>query len=206
MVRLAKTWIENADADLICAGSGMSVKQGEMVYTDPNDFAKAYAWFTKWGYKTSYEVMGLEGDLTVPRTVKWSLYAKHMDNMRWTLTPNNGHDALLEMVKDKNYFFLTSNVDACFERVGFSKDRIYSPQGEWTFLQCTRPCHRDSVYESRPYLDSILPNITSDGFIPEELIPKCPRCGADMFGNVRAGSNFLHHHYEKQNNAFRAWI
>lgn len=85
-------------------------------------------------------------------------------------------------------------------------DCIYTPQGEWTFLQCQKPCRPDSVFESRPYLDSILPNISNDGFIPEELVPKCPRCGSSMFGNVRAGNNFLHANYEAQNDALCAWM
>uniref|UniRef100_A0A7R9WER9 Deacetylase sirtuin-type domain-containing protein n=1 Tax=Pseudictyota dubia TaxID=2749911 RepID=A0A7R9WER9_9STRA len=205
-IRLAKAWIDNADAVLICAGAGMSVKEGEMVYTNPEDFAKAYPWFTKWGYKTNYEVMGLEGDPRVPRTAKWALYAKHMDNMRWTFTPNDGYKSLLSMVKDKDYFVHTSNVDACFERSGFSKDRIYTPQGEWTYLQCTEPCHEDSVFESRPYLDIIIPQISSDGSIRQESVPKCPRCGGEMFGNVRAGNNFCHYKYDSQNDKLRAWM
>lgn len=110
-IQLANTWLEEADAVLICAGAGMSVKEKEMVYTNPKDFEQAYPWFPKWGYKTSEEVMGLEGDPTVPRTAKWALYAKHMDNMRWKFTPNEGYKTLLRLVQDKNFFVLTSNVD-----------------------------------------------------------------------------------------------
>lgn len=188
-INLAKKWIDDADAVLICAGAGMSVKEGEMVYTNPADFAKAYPWFTKWGYTTSYEVMALEGDPTVPNTAKWALYAKHMDNMRWAFTPNEGYSVLRKLVEEKDHFILTSNVDACFERSGFDPSRIYTPQGEWTYTQCKNACHHDSVYQSKPMLNNILPAIIGDGLIPQELVPKCPRCGGDMFGNVRAGSN-----------------
>jgi NAD-dependent SIR2 family protein deacetylase len=188
---LVKRWITDAGAVLIVAGAGMSVKKGEMVYTDPDDFAAAYPWFLKWGYKTSYEVMGLGSDKYVPETAKWGLHAKHMDNMRWKYTPNEGYESLLQMVSDKNYFVLTSNVDGCFERSGFDPARIYTPQGEWTYLQCKKPCQNDSVFPSRPYLNAMLANLSSDGLVPEELVPKCPRCGSDMFGNVRGGSCWL---------------
>lgn len=203
---LANKWIADADAVLICAGAGMSVKDGEMVYTNPDDFAKAYPWFPKWGYKTSYEAMGLVNDRSVPISAKWALFAKHMDNMRWKFTPNSGYQQLRELVGDKSYFVLTSNVDACFERAGFDKSRIYTPQGEWTYVQCVKPCHKDSVFESRPYLDAIVPNISSDGNVPLDLIPSCPRCGGQMFGNVRAGSNFLHSKYESQSLALQRWM
>jgi O-acetyl-ADP-ribose deacetylase (regulator of RNase III)/NAD-dependent SIR2 family protein deacetylase len=205
-ISLAKQWIDDADAILVCAGAGMSIKDGEMVYTNPHDFAKAYPWFTKWGYKTCYETMGLEGDQSVPRTAKWALYAKHMDNMRWKFTPNEGYTDLLKLIGRKDHFVLTSNVDGCFERSGFDPSRIYTPQGEWTYVQCKRPCHHDSVFFSWPYVNDIVPRISNDGFIPEDLVPKCPRCGEDMFGNVRGGSWFLHHKYEQQNTAMQQWM
>ncbi|KAI2510665.1 Macro domain [Fragilaria crotonensis] len=110
-LRLAKTWIEQADAILICAGSGMSVKEGEMVYVNQTDFAKHYPWFVKWGYRTSYEVMGLGQDRCVPMTAKWAMWAKHMHLQRWQFEPNEGYKTLLDMVNEKDYFVLTSNVD-----------------------------------------------------------------------------------------------
>ena len=106
--------------------------------------------------------MGLEADPSVPRTAKWALYAKHMDNMRWQFTPNEGYcyGHLLDLVDEMDHFVLTSNVDACFERAGFDPSRIYTPHGEWTYLQCTRPCAPGSVFPSRPYFDAILPHIS----------------------------------------------
>jgi O-acetyl-ADP-ribose deacetylase (regulator of RNase III)/NAD-dependent SIR2 family protein deacetylase len=205
-IDLAKQWIDDADAVLICAGAGMSVKDGEMVYTNSDDFAQHYPWFTKWGYKTAYECMGLMGDKSVPSTAKWAFQVKHMDNMRWTFAPSEGYEQLLRLVGNKDYFVLTSNVDACFERSGFDRKRIYTPQGEWTWLQCKNACQPDSVWDSRPYLDSLLPSLSENGFVPQELIPKCPRCGSDMFGNVRGGDWFLHRKYEEQNDALQKWM
>eukprot|EP00934_Nitzschia_sp_Nitz4_P003152 Nitzschia sp. Nitz4//scaffold28_size193895//71689//73674//NITZ4_001649-RA/size193895-processed-gene-0.221-mRNA-1//1//CDS//3329545934//3142//frame0 len=206
-LNLAKTWIDQADAVLICAGAGMSVKPGEMVYTNAADFARHYPWFPKWGYKTSYHVMALGGDQSVPETAKWALWASHMNNIRWKFTPNQGYTDLLGLIDKKDYFVLTSNVDACFERSGFDPERIYTPQGEWTYLQCMKPCRKDSVFESRPYLDMILPQISEDGFIPAELVPKCPRCQSSMFGNVRGGGWYLHHdRLERQNVALQKWM
>ncbi|KAI2510664.1 Macro domain [Fragilaria crotonensis] len=55
-------------------------------------------------------------------------------------------------------------------------------------------------------LDSVVPHINSDGFIPEHLIPTCKYCGGDVFGNVRGDSSFLHGKYEAQNDALRHWM
>ena len=184
----------------------MSVKEGEMVYTNPTDFAKHYPWFLKWGYRTSYEVMGLGQDRRVPMTAKWAMWAKHMDLQGWQFEPNEGYQTLHDMVKEKDHFILTSNVDGCFERSGFSKERIYTPQGEWTYFQCTRACRKDAVFESRAMLDMVVPQISSDGFIPEHLIPTCKYCGGEVFGNVRSDGNFLHGKYEAHNDALRHWM
>ena len=203
---VAKKWIDEADAVLICAGAGMSVKEGEMVYVNEQDFEKHYPFMPQWGYRTGYETMGLMHDRSVPETTKWAFWARHMHNMRWGFTPNNGYQTLLNMVKDKDYFVLTSNVDGCFETSGFDKDRIYTPQGEWTYYQCRRACRVDAVFESRPMLDRILPYVSAEGNIPEQMVPKCKYCGGDVFGNVRAGSSFLHTPYEHQNDVIRDWM
>jgi len=207
-ISVAKHWIDEADSVLIVAGAGMSVKGSESVYTNPDDFARHYPFFDpKWGYKTCYETMGLFGDRRVPDEAKWALWAKHIDNMRWSFTPNDGYATLLDIVKEKDYFVLTSNVDGCFERSGFDKSRIYTPQGDYRYLQCMGPCSQNSVFEARPYLNKIIPQISRDGHIPEELIPVCPNCGESMFGNVRGGRWFLHHDkYEKENVALQQWI
>jgi NAD-dependent SIR2 family protein deacetylase len=71
--------------------------------------------------------MGLNQDPRVPEEAKWALNARHMHNMRYAFEPNQGYKTLLDLVKDKDFFVLTSNVDGCFERSGFPKDRMYSP-------------------------------------------------------------------------------
>ena len=203
---VAQKWMSEADAVLICAGAGMSVKEGEMVYVNEADFERAYPWFTKWGYKTGYEAMGLVFDRRVPETAKWAFWAQHMYNMRWGFDSNKGYDTLLDTVKDKDYFVLTSNVDGCFERSGFAKDRIYTPQGEWTYYQCRRACRPDSVFESKDMIEELVANISPDGHIPQNMVPRCPNCGGQVFGNVRADGSFLHTEYEEQNDAARAWM
>lgn len=109
------------------------------------------------------------------------------------------------------YFVHTSNVDGCFARSaggGFDADRIYTPQGEWTYLQCINgPCRPEAVFAARPYLDVILPLIDADGFIPHDAIPHCPYCGGGLFGNVRGGNAFLHHEvYEQQSASLEQWL
>jgi hypothetical protein len=86
--------------------------------------------------------MGLHGDPRVPPEVKWGHLASHMRNMRWSFPPCGAYPALRRLLalsqeaegKDastrdaKEYFVHTSNVDGCFERSGFDRARVYTPQ------------------------------------------------------------------------------
>lgn len=48
--------------------------------------------------------------------------------------PKPVYEKLLELVRDKDYFVLTTNVDHCFQKAGFDKKRLFYTQGEiWTF-------------------------------------------------------------------------
>eukprot|EP00538_Stauroneis_constricta_P013053 CAMPEP_0119549498 /NCGR_PEP_ID=MMETSP1352-20130426/3176_1 /TAXON_ID=265584 /ORGANISM="Stauroneis constricta, Strain CCMP1120" /LENGTH=617 /DNA_ID=CAMNT_0007595061 /DNA_START=220 /DNA_END=2073 /DNA_ORIENTATION=+ len=201
----AKKWIEEADAILICAGAGMSTLEGYDVYSNKEDFANHYPWMLEYGYSTCYETMGLLGDPRVPLSKKWAHLAMHMENMRWKFPINQGYKALRDLVGDKDYFVLTSNVEAMFERSGFDKERIYTPQGEWTYYQCANACQKDSVFESRPLLDKLLPKI-KDGNMPNKCIPTCPRCRGPVFPNVRSSRSFLHERYDEQNEKLRSWM
>jgi len=202
----AKKWIDESDAVLICAGAGMSVKEGECVYVNEDDFQKYYPYFLKWGYKHSYQGMGLMFDYSVPETAKWGYWSDHITNQRWRFEPNDGYATLLNMVKDKDYFVFTSNADGCFERSGFEVNRIYTPQGDWQYYQCLRPCQPDAVFESKSMLYDLLAEKDDNGLIPKRMIPRCPLCGGEVFGNVRFGREYLHARYEEQNDVIRDWM
>lgn len=176
------------------------------VYVKPEDFERHYPWFPKWGYSTAYECMGLLGDRRVPAEAKWGFWANHMNNMRWAFRPPPHYTTLLEIVSDKDYFVYTSNVDACFARAGFDAESIYTPQGEWTYYQCMAPCRSDSVFESRPMLDQVLPLVSDEGILPRNKVPVCPNCGGPVFGNVRGGDWFIHEKFDDANRKFVQWV
>lgn len=51
------------------------------------------------------------------------------------------HENLLKLVKDKDYFVITTNVDHSFQKAGFDKKRLFYTQGDYGLLQCSEPCH-----------------------------------------------------------------
>lgn len=104
---------------VVCCSSFLQVDKGA--------FARHYPDMPATGFTTAYECMGLFGS-DLPMERKWGFLARHMQNMRVNFPPCEGYNLLLQLVRDRDYFVLSSNVDGCFERAGFLKDRIYTPQ------------------------------------------------------------------------------
>lgn len=202
-IAVASTWLRQADAVLICAGAGMSGNEGEMVYTNPTDFKRCYPWLVPYGYTTAYECMGLMKDSRVPDQLKRSYLVAHANNQRYRFLPNPGYEALLAQLHSKDYFVYTSNVDGCFVRAGFDDKRIYTPQGDWMYMQCEKPCTRDSYWLAKPDIDRV---VTSVPDVPDSLLPRCSRCGRKAVGNVRGGSWFTHAPHDQAQDRFLAWV
>ena len=112
---------------------------------------------------------------------------------------------LYELVKDKDYFVLTTNVDHCFQKAGFDKSRLFYTQGDYGLFQCSKPCHR-GTYDNE---ETVKKMVVSQGYcieegeltvpegtqirctVPTELVPRCPRCGRPMSMNLRADNTFV---------------
>ena len=83
---------------------------------------------------------------------------------------------MLELVKDKDYFVLTTNVDHCFQKAGFDKKRIFY----------TQSYQIDTTGEL-----TIAEGIAPKRAIPSELVPHCPHCGKPLTMNLRADDTFV---------------
>jgi NAD-dependent SIR2 family protein deacetylase len=206
-ISVAAKWIAEADSVLVCAGAGMSATEGEAVYVSKEDFAKHYPFMKNYGYSTGYECMALIGDRNVPIEGKWAYFSSHYSNLRWNFKPNAGYDMLKRLIGDRDYFILTSNVDACFERAGFDRERIYTPQGDAAYYQCLQCCRPDSVFESKPVFDKMLETIDREkGVVDGKLVPTCGFCKGPVFMNLRGGGWFQHSLYDDQNAKFSEWV
>ena len=96
---------------------------------------------------------------------------------------------LLAIVRGKDYFVLTTNVDHQFQLAGFDKKRLFYTQGDYGLWQCSKPCHQ-KTYDNEAAVRQMAAQ-QKDMKIPEELIPKCPVCGAPMTMNLRCDMTFV---------------
>lgn len=101
-----KNEMESADAIIVGAGAGMSVSAG-FAY-DGERFEKNFADFRKrYGFTDMYS-----GGFYPYASLEeyWAWWSRHILLNRYDVAAGAPYLTLLELVKDKNYFVLTTNV------------------------------------------------------------------------------------------------
>ncbi|MDO4343855.1 MAG: Sir2 silent information regulator family NAD-dependent deacetylase [Eubacteriales bacterium] len=177
--------IENADAIIIGAGAGMSAAAG-FSYSGER-FERYFADFCeKYGFSDMYS--GGFYPYETPEEY-WAWWSKHIYVNRYDVEAGKPYTDLLNIVKDKDYFVLTTNVDHQFQLAGFDKKRLFYTQGDYGLWQCSKACH-DKTYDNEESVRRMVA-AQKNLKIPSELIPKCPVCGAPMTMNLRCDDSFV---------------
>lgn len=180
-----KTEIETADGIVIGAGAGMSFSAG-LTYNGER-FKKYFSDFhDKYGISDMYAGGFYPYDTWEEY---WAWWSRHILINRYEVSAGKPYSDLLRLVKDKEYFVLTTNVDHQFQLAGFDKTRLFYTQGDYGLWQCSEACH-DKTYDNK----EMVYRMTSeqrDMKIPVELIPKCPVCGRPMTMNLRCDDTFV---------------
>ena len=184
-IKKLKSEIENADAVLIGAGAGLSTAAG-FIY-DGENFRKHFGDFeNKYGFHDMYS-----GGFYPYKSQEefWAYWSRYIYLNRYTDMDNGTYKMLYELVKDKDYFVLTTNVDHQFQKAGFDKKRMFYTQGDYGLFQCSEPCHKNTYDNKNTIIDMI--EFQEDMRIPRRLIPKCPKCGKPMTMNLRSDDKFV---------------
>ena len=108
---------------------------------------------------------------------------------RYMDPPKPVYNNILSLVRNKDYFVLTTNVDHCFQKAGFDKERLFYTQGDYGLFQCSEPCHH-KTYDNEKQIRAMW-EFRSEMKIPPELVPHCPVCGKPMSMNLRADDTFV---------------
>lgn len=185
--RIDRLWEALADADavIIGAGAGLSASAG-FVY-DGERFRRYFADFEeKYHFRDMYS--GGFYPFSSPEEY-WAYWSRYIYINRYTDAPKPVYQDLYRLVKDKDYFVLTTNVDHCFQKAGFDKRRLFYTQGDYGLFQCSAPCHR-KTYDNESQVLQMLKH-QADVKIPTRLIPRCPVCGKPMSMNLRSDNTFV---------------
>ncbi|MCR5023165.1 MAG: Sir2 silent information regulator family NAD-dependent deacetylase [Lachnospiraceae bacterium] len=184
-IKKLKKAIEEADAVVIGAGAGLSTSAG-LVYNGERFEKYFFEFGKKYGFKDMYS--GGFYPYEIPEEM-WAYWSKFIFVNRYMDAPKPVYDYLLSLVKDKDYFVITTNVDHCFQKAGFDKKRLFYTQGDYGLFQCSEPCS-DETYENEEMVRNMVEQ--QKGMkIPTALIPKCPKCGKPLTMNLRSDDKFV---------------
>ncbi len=177
--------IENSDAIVIGAGAGLSTSAG---FTYSGEcFLKYFSDFAnKYGFQDMYS-SGFYSFSSLEEY--WSYWSRYIYINRYMDIPKPVYSDLLNIVKDKDYFVLTTNVDHCFQKSGFDKHRLFYTQGDYGLWQCETPCH-NKTYDNEDVVIKMV-KLQKDMKVPANLVPHCPLCGRPMTMNLRADNTFV---------------
>lgn len=184
-IKTLKALIENSDAIVIGAGAGLSASAG-FAYSGER-FKKYFSDFEeKYGFHDMYT-----GGFYPYKTQEeyWAYWSRYIYINRYEDAPEPVYDTLLDLVREKDYFVITTNVDHCFQKAGFDKKRLFYTQGDYGLWQCSVPCHSKTYDNEIPVRKMIKQQRNMR--IPSDLIPVCPVCGRPMTMNLRADDKFV---------------
>ena len=195
--------LQEAEAIVIGAGAGLSTSAGFRYSGDRferyfKDFIQKYH-FTDM-YSGGFQVLQLAPE------IMWAYWSRHIYINRYMNAPKPVYEKLLNLVAEKDYFVITTNVDHCFQKAGFDKKRLFYTQGDYGLFQCSKPCHQ-KTYDNEEMVRKML---AAQGFeigenreliiptngeikmtVPKELFPVCPECGEPLIMNLRSDDTFV---------------
>lgn len=184
IVRL-RAALDEADVVIVGAGAGLSTAAG-LTYSDER-FERLFGDFaTRYGFSDMYAGGFYPYDSLEEYWAFWSRYV--MCN-RYEPTPKPVYEQLLGLVRGRDYFVLTTNVDHCFQRAGFDKQRLFYTQGDYGLFQCSRPCCQQT-WDNEQAIRAMVRQ-QRDLRIPSKLVPRCPNCGAPATMNLRCDETFV---------------
>ena len=198
-----KEELKTSDAVVIGAGAGLSTSAG-FTYSGDRfrkyffDFEDRYGFHDM--YSGGFRMMEEEPE------VLWAYWARNSYINRYMPVLKPVYERLLDVVKDTDYFVITTNVDHQFQRAGFDKKRLFYTQGDYGLFQSVNPAIQ-KTYDNEAWVmkaveaqgfvkdENGIFQIPEDGSlkmrIPAELIPKCPEDGSDVVLNLRSDDSFV---------------
>ena len=180
-----KAVLQDCDAVVIGAGSGLSTAAG-FTYTGER-FEKYFSDFAaKYGIQDMYS--GGFYPFATPEE-HWAYWSRYIFINRYMDAPKPVYDDLLKLVRDKDFFVITTNVDHCFQKAGFDKNRLFYTQGDYGLFQCSEPCCQETFENEAVISEMVMQQENMK--IPTELLPVCPHCGKSLTMNLRSDDKFV---------------
>ena len=193
--------IADADYILIGAGAGLSAAAG-LDYAGKEFEREFQPWIERYGitvlYSSSFYPFKTEEE-------RWAYWAKHIWFSRFRTGGTELYHNILQLIKGKEYFVITTNVDAQFEKTEFAKEKIFATQGDYAYLQARNGSTKTLVYNESWVKQALAATI--DCKVPTELIPHHPLTGELMSPNLRCDDTFVEdERWHRQKEAYHEFV
>ena len=178
--------IEEADAILVGAAAGMSAACGYNFFYQNDAIFKKYLgdFHQKYGFVGAFN--GFYHRYPTARA-RWAFLAR-LACLEYECESGKPYHDLMTLIGDKTYHIMTTNQDFQFTHV-VPEEKLSAIQGDFRYYQCSRRCH-DAIYYNKEMVYAMNAAIDAALEIPEDMIPHCPKCGAELEPWVR-GYTFL---------------
>lgn len=201
-IKRLKKALDECDAVVIGAGAGLSTSAG-LTYSGERFETYFFDFKEKFGIRDMYS----GGFYPFPNEeTQWGWWARHIYFNRYINSPKPVYENLLSLIRDKDYFVLTTNVDHRFQRAGFDKKRLFYTQGDYGLFQSVDP-KIAKTFDNEEWVTKAMAAQgfvrDEDGFftvpedkkikmtIPSDLIPRCPVSGGKVTMNLRSDDSFV---------------
>ncbi|KAJ8112127.1 hypothetical protein OPT61_g5435 [Boeremia exigua] len=185
----ARKWIASSDTVIISAGAGLSAADG-LDYTSKTLFKKNFFSFTEMGLDTLYSAIGFDFP---SEEDKWAYFFTNM-NMVKSWGSWDVYQCLIPWLNasDKDVHVRTSNADGLFLANGWDENRLSTPQGRYSVLQCLAKCRPDSTFDTQPFFEAAQASLDpkTQRLTDSSMVPRCKNCGGEMMICVRGGAWF----------------
>lgn len=179
--------INDADGVLIGASNGLSIAEGYNLFVDDLWFQKNMA-----DFRNRYGIRCIIQGMAFPypsQEEKWIYFSRIIKEKCMQNEPSQIMKNMYELVKEKDYFVVTTNGEDHFVPAGFVPERVFEMEGKLTEMRCANSCC-DDIYSNREIVLRITEAEKNRADL-KELLPKCPKCSGNMDVNYGESSSFI---------------
>lgn len=179
--------VQGADCVLVGGASGLSAAGGGDFYYENNDSYKKYfgKYAEKYGFNGAFDGMFHRWD---DRGEFWGYLATFLNTTQSAPIRAPYHD-LAAILDGRDFHVVTTNQDTQFVKA-FPEEKVAEIQGDHRFFQCSRCC-TDYLWDAVGPVKQMIEAMGDGTAVPEDMIPRCPHCGAEAFPWVRGYGNLL---------------
>lgn len=179
--------VQKADCILVGGASGLSAAGGGDFYYENNDSYKKYfgKYAEKYGFNGAFDGMFRQWD---DRGEFWGYLATFLNTTQSAPIRAPYHD-LAAILEGRDFHIVTTNQDTQFVKA-FPEEKVAEIQGDHRFFQCSRCC-ADYLWDAVGPVKQMIEEMGDGTAVPEDMIPRCPHCGAEAFPWVRGYGNLL---------------